>query len=156
MMDFERTHGLISDEAYQDAMKKIQDVNVIVQGIVDKTVKVTGDTDDAQTRLTAIQTALDELVDKTIHVHVEYDSNGYPQAAGGDYMVSTPTVFIAGEAGPERATFTPMGSSAPRSVAAGETGGLPSSQDTSEVLARILRQLENQPRAIRDAIQQIV
>jgi hypothetical protein len=31
----------------------------------------------------------------------------YPQAAGGDYLVTEPTVFIAGEAGPERATFTP-------------------------------------------------
>ena len=30
------------------------------------------------------------------------------QADGGDYMVNSPTVFMAGEAGPERATFTPM------------------------------------------------
>lgn len=34
---------------------------------------------------------------------------GGMQAAGGDYMVTRPTMFIAGEAGPERATFTPMG-----------------------------------------------
>ncbi len=34
---------------------------------------------------------------------------GGAQAAGGDYLVTEPTVFIAGEAGPERATFTPMG-----------------------------------------------
>lgn len=31
------------------------------------------------------------------------------QATGGDYMVSRPTLFLAGEAGPERATFTPKG-----------------------------------------------
>lgn len=31
-----------------------------------------------------------------------------PQATGGDYMVSQPTLFMAGEAGPERATFTPL------------------------------------------------
>jgi hypothetical protein len=31
------------------------------------------------------------------------------QASGGDYVVSRPTLFLAGEAGPERATFTPMG-----------------------------------------------
>lgn len=30
-----------------------------------------------------------------------------PQADGGDYMVNRPTLFLAGEAGPERATFTP-------------------------------------------------
>ena len=36
-----------------------------------------------------------------------------PQALGGDYWVTRPTLFLAGEAGPERATFTPQGSSAP-------------------------------------------
>lgn len=30
------------------------------------------------------------------------------QAGGGDWMVNRPTLFLAGEAGPERATFTPM------------------------------------------------
>jgi len=34
--------------------------------------------------------------------------NAHPQAAGGDYMVAKPTLFLAGEAGPERATFTPI------------------------------------------------
>lgn len=33
---------------------------------------------------------------------------GGPQAAGGDYMVTTPTWFLAGEAGPERALFIPQ------------------------------------------------
>jgi len=31
------------------------------------------------------------------------------QAEGGDYLVTKPTAFIAGESGPERATFTPLG-----------------------------------------------
>ena len=35
----------------------------------------------------------------------------YPQASGGDYLVSKPTLFLAGEAGTERATFTPAGRS---------------------------------------------
>ena len=30
----------------------------------------------------------------------------HPQATGGDYLVRKPTLFLAGEAGPERATFT--------------------------------------------------
>jgi hypothetical protein len=32
----------------------------------------------------------------------------HPQARGGDWYVSRPTLFLAGEAGPERATFTPL------------------------------------------------
>jgi hypothetical protein len=32
----------------------------------------------------------------------------YPQANGGDYVVRRPTLFLAGEAGPERATFQPL------------------------------------------------
>jgi len=32
-----------------------------------------------------------------------------PMAAGGDFLVTQPTLFLAGEAGPERATFTPQG-----------------------------------------------
>ena len=35
---------------------------------------------------------------------------GGAQAFGGDYMVTKPTMFLAGESGPERATFTPIGS----------------------------------------------
>lgn len=38
-----------------------------------------------------------------------------PRARGGDDIVTRPTLFLAGEAGPERATFTPLG--------AGDIGG---------------------------------
>jgi hypothetical protein len=37
----------------------------------------------------------------------------HKQAAGGDYLVHAPTLFMAGEAGTERATFTPVGAGAP-------------------------------------------
>lgn len=40
-----------------------------------------------------------------------YDINGngiIGQATGGDWLVTKPTLFLAGEAGPERATFTPL------------------------------------------------
>ena len=40
---------------------------------------------------------------------------GGGQAAGGDYMVTSPTLFLAGDAGPERATFTPKGKAGARS-----------------------------------------
>jgi len=38
---------------------------------------------------------------------------GGAQASGGDYLVTKPTMFLAGEAGPERATFTPQGKAGP-------------------------------------------
>ena len=34
-------------------------------------------------------------------------------AAGGDFLVTQPTLFLAGEAGPERATFTPQAGGTP-------------------------------------------
>ncbi len=43
-------------------------------------------------------------------VIINYDITGEPiaNAEGGDYLVNRPTLFLAGEAGLERATFTPM------------------------------------------------
>ena len=38
---------------------------------------------------------------------------GGAQAAGGDYLVTKPTLFLAGESGRERATFTPQGKAGP-------------------------------------------
>lgn len=35
--------------------------------------------------------------------------SAYPQAEGGDWIVNEPTLFLAGEAGKERATFQPVG-----------------------------------------------
>ena len=58
----------------------------------------------------------------TVHILFDYGGLSLPgaditpkqepgggQATGGDYMVTQPTLFLAGEAGPERATFTPYG-----------------------------------------------
>lgn len=62
---------------------------------------------------------------------------GNGQAAGGDYIVSSPTTFTAGEAGPERATFTPLG----------HGGGDP------EIKALIRGLPQMMARAMRDAVQ---
>jgi len=78
-----------------------------------------------------LKAALDLLEEKdiTIDVHFDVDELRVPSpraielrgpglitaprpimnAAGGDYIVSRPTSFIAGEAGPERALFIPQG-----------------------------------------------
>lgn len=73
---------------------------------------------------------IDDKIGRTRTVKVEYEDPGYegggggggaaayPQAVGGDYWVTRPTLFLAGEAGPERATFTPAG----RSGGAGGSG----------------------------------
>jgi hypothetical protein len=64
--------------------------------------------------VTAIQEALDSH-QFTIHGKLDgfptgtAPSFGGAQATGGDYMVTRPTLFLAGEAGAERATFTPAG-----------------------------------------------
>lgn len=44
-------------------------------------------------------------------------------ALGGDVMVDRPTLFLAGEAGPERATFTPMSGGGGGASAGGGGGG---------------------------------
>src|SRR5262245_11533717 len=55
------------------------------------------------------------LQGKEYHITVIPDLRGFPpvpaipMAAGGDFMVPKPTLFLAGEAGPERATFTKPG-----------------------------------------------
>jgi hypothetical protein len=83
--------------------------------------------------LTAVKSEADLALDRirqvaqTHHIHFDISTTGtiptasslpastntstmpaIPMAAGGDFMVTRPTLFLAGEAGPERATFTPM------------------------------------------------
>ena len=45
----------------------------------------------------------------------------HPQADGGDYIVRKPTLFLAGEAGTERATFTPLGRGGSPASSGGDT-----------------------------------
>lgn len=71
----------------------------------------------------ALEDAISNVDPDPIHVPIIYDlppfpggamteaPEVFPQAEGGDYMVTKPTLFLAGEAGPERATFVPSGSS---------------------------------------------
>ncbi len=66
------------------------------------------DVNAALNDLTRTRYATVFLQEITSHTASEH---AYPQAAGGDYMVTKPTLFLAGEAGPERATFTPRGGS---------------------------------------------
>jgi hypothetical protein len=58
--------------------------------------------------------------------------NGGAQAEGGTYMVNAPTMFLAGEAGPEIATFTPMSDlNTPSGGSSGTSGRSGTSVSTS-------------------------
>jgi len=67
--------------------------------------------------------SIPDEVNTNINVNTNYTSSGVkpgvyspnsmnavPQAEGGDWLVTKPTLFLAGEAGIERATFTPINS----------------------------------------------
>jgi len=75
----------------------------------------------------------------------------YPQALGGDYMVTKPTLFLAGEAGPERATFTPQGKGRQTSG-----GSAQSNDDLRQALNDLGNRLDQQnrllPKLLRDAV----
>lgn len=56
--------------------------------------------------VTALSTTLAAVSQVTSHSLGA--GNAIPRATGGDDIVTKPTLFLAGEAGPERATFTPL------------------------------------------------
>ena len=62
------------------------------------------------------------------------------QAAGGDYWVTRPTLFLAGEAGPERATFRPGGGGSSQPIVITVISTL----DGREVARNQVRYLPNQ------------
>jgi hypothetical protein len=82
--------------------------------------------------------------DVSVGVHFNVDDLSIPDinrmASGGSGRVTRPTLFLAGESGPEDYAFSGGGQSF------GGGGG-----DTAGVLQRILDALERQPRAFRDA-----
>ena len=52
---------------------------------------------------------------------------------GGDFLVTQPTLFLAGEAGPERATFTPQGGIGGDNARAGMTVNIYTQQSTGSI-----------------------
>lgn len=79
-------------------------------------------TQDAANGITEAVNAIPN-VERTVTINTVYSMTGQEraqawlaqyggaQAEGGDYVVDKPTMFLAGEAGPERVTFTPLGKS---------------------------------------------
>lgn len=116
----EEVMGVIEQQtrAQIDAIKKQRDEAQIALD------KVSGDAADAaEDAAAAIDTV---LAGHDFRVKIHFDMDGLPsgasipggaipQAEGGDWIVTRPTLFLAGEAGPERATFTPHGGAGPAS-----------------------------------------
>lgn len=99
----------------------------------------------------AASTIQGRFASMTIHVPIVYDIPDspssilgaaklpvIPQATGGDWLVRQPTLFLAGEAGTERATFTPIRQAPPT--------------DMSAQLAALSRTLSRLPRTISRAV----
>jgi len=87
VLDYRLAVGLITKEAYAAAKEALK--------IAENLAKIPDE------------------VNTQINVNTDYTYGGPPpdaeeQAEGGDYYVTRPTLFLAGEAGPERATFTPL------------------------------------------------
>lgn len=81
--------------------------------------------------------------DIEINVRTSYTDGGMPdwggaQARGGDYFVTRPTLFLAGEAGPERASFSGAGRSS-----------MPGNDAMVDEVRRLVRDL---PRAMKVAV----
>lgn len=66
----------------------------------------------ALTTTAGVATGIAAMSGRSISVQSTMSGGGnvLARASGGDDIVTRPTLFLAGEAGPERATFTPLGS----------------------------------------------
>jgi hypothetical protein len=87
------------DTGMDKLTKAIEHLSNVLQGIPD----------DAKKAADGIQDHLGKITIPPIDVHYRLDGGDgapLPMAGGGDFMVSKPTLFLAGEAGPERASFS--------------------------------------------------
>ncbi len=94
MIDQSKDLGIWTDTVATDGEQTRQSIADLIKSQVDL-AKAMGKVEDAMNRF-ALSPPLGP-------------GNGGAQATGGDYMVTKPTLFLAGEAGAERATFTPIG-----------------------------------------------
>lgn len=153
--------------AAQNAAAGIAAADTIANGphVYDTTISISGmvftDYQAYSDWLWESSRAADGMKDKTATLTTDivtnYKTNGVPvvhgngpiyaQAEGGDYMVNKPTLFLAGEAGQERATFTPAGK-----------GGMDGGNDVTKLLREIAQKPEiNEYRLaklVRDAVLQ--
>lgn len=99
--------------ATNTAIAAIQRLASAIAALPDKTVKITADTSQAESAVRALQNSINSLQGKNITntVTTQYRTVGSPAVAaqaGHHGIVNSPTMFLAGEAGPELVDITPI------------------------------------------------
>jgi len=129
LSDFAGAMGLI-DDATLDTYYAIEKMNEAIGGSKEKAElldeamgMLTLSLADGRLEAEELERILDYLNGKTFESDFRLNVSGFsglqdvlkhgknvpiPQAEGGDWIVRKPTLFLAGEAGAERATFTPL------------------------------------------------
>lgn len=121
-LELGRAMGMIDETSYTilfslEQTRQKYDENA--DGLIDATEAAAG----YIAQIEALSKRLDILNGKVANVEVRYtehyssagglyrptEMTAIAQAEGGDWIVNEPTLFLAGEAGAERATFTPVG-----------------------------------------------
>lgn len=121
-LELGRAMGMIDETSYTvlfslEQTRQKYDENA--DGLIDATEAAAG----YIAQIEALSKRLDILNGKVANVEVRYtehyssagglyrptEMTAIAQAEGGDWIVNEPTLFLAGEAGTERATFTPVG-----------------------------------------------
>jgi hypothetical protein len=147
LIDMSKDAGIWHD----DTKSKTEDLTTTMGHLVDKIGELVD-------KLGGVHKAVDDLpTQKTIKIN--YDApdtpdGPYPMAGGGDFLVTKPTLFLAGEAGTERASFSGAGRT---SLPGGDTSALEREmRDTrtmmGKALTEIRRTLAAQPTMLRDAM----
>ena len=129
LSDFAGAMGLI-DDATLDTYYALEKMNEAIGGSKEKAElmdeamgMLTLSLADGRLEAEELERILDYLNGKTFESNFRLNASGFsglqdvlkhgknvpiPQAEGGDWIVRKPTLFLAGEAGAERATFTPL------------------------------------------------
>lgn len=167
LLDQAKQAGVVSDanesmnQQMIDGLKSIDDdLQALLTGFgIDLPAKLAGMATAAQAAAQQTNQALQGIKAPDVTIRASWSIPDLPkfpmsdqvgfgggQAAGGDFLVTRPTLFLAGEAGVERATFSGAGN-----VGNGNTGssGTP---DITEHLRRISQALRDQPRDIAAAV----
>jgi|GEM_PF-6610979 len=125
-IELAREMGLLNDESYA-ALSQVQYWNQQLEGgkitVEEYTENVAGLNEELRLMENPPPVIIDVEIDDEAWRNFKYEvthfkglipvgagrGGGYiPQAEGGDWIVRKPTLFLAGEAGAERATFTPL------------------------------------------------
>ena len=131
----------------EEGAQSLSDIDTAARSNADRLDAVGLAADNAQTKINAM-TGKDIFIDVYVREHGIPGSPGSPgvpggpgspQATGGDYFVNSPTPFIAGDKGWERAIFIPRGQpgydagTTAAAVAAASAGGTSSTNNSRTV-----------------------